>query len=327
MANGPTGETGIITAPMPVLVAEDNPIFQSMLHNMLAKWGYEVLSVTNGAEAWRVLQSGEGPRLAILDWMMPGMDGVEVCRRVRSAGREPYIYILLLTARTESRDLVEGMDAGADDYVTKPFNAHELRVRLRAGRRILDLQAELVRTREALRRQATHDGLTGAWNRTAILDILQRELARGGREMSPVALLLLDLDHFKQVNDTYGHLAGDEVLREAARRMQAGLRCYDSLGRYGGEEFLVVLPGCELPGAEAQAERLCEAMRRQPFWFAGEPLSVTCSLGVSWTACPQADQGEALVRAADEALYMAKGGGRDRVAIWSACGEAVAAAS
>ncbi len=142
--------------------------FESVLRTMLSKWGYDGIVVRDGQEAWQVLRSPDAPRLAILDWMMPGMDGVEVCRRVRAELREPYIYILLLTARTEAQDLVEGVDAGADDYLTKPFNAHELRVRLRAGRRIIDLQEQLMLTREALRDQATHDGLTGLLNRLAI---------------------------------------------------------------------------------------------------------------------------------------------------------------
>ena len=134
---------------MRVLAAEGNSVFQSMLRALLTKWGYDAAVARDGLEAWRILESAGAPRLAILDWMMPGMDGVELCRRVRGAGREPYIYILLLTARTESQDLVEGTEAGADDYLTKPFNAHELRVRLRAGRRILDLQEELMLARFA----------------------------------------------------------------------------------------------------------------------------------------------------------------------------------
>src|SRR5499427_5968979 len=175
---------------MRVLAAEDNPVFQSMLRTMLTKWGYQAVIARDGNEAWQVLESVQAPRLAVLDWMMPGLDGVEICRRLRSLQREPYIYILLLTARTESQDLIEGMDAGADDYLTKPFNAHELRVRLHAGRRILDLQ-------DALHRQATHDGLTGLLNRNSILERLEEELDRNQREHRPVALLIVDLDHFK----------------------------------------------------------------------------------------------------------------------------------
>ena len=247
--------------------------------------------------------------------MMPGMDGVEICRRIRSANREPYIYILLLTARTESHDLIEGMDAGADDYLTKPFNAHELRVRLHAGRRILDLQEELLKAREALREQATHDGLTGLLNRTTILDKLDDELSRAVRTGTPVSVLMTDLDRFKSINDTHGHLAGDAVLREAARRLKSAARRYDSVGRYGGEEFLVVLPGCDASDAALQAERMREAIGATPFLASSQPISVTVSLGV---ACVSHCAPEALVREADDALYEAKAQGRNRVVVHSA---------
>jgi two-component system cell cycle response regulator len=299
---------------MRILAAEDNPIFQSVLRSMLTKWGYDAIVVHNGIEAWQVLQSPDAPRLAILDWMMPGMDGVEVCRRVRADLREPYVYILLLTARTEAQDLVEGMEAGADDYLTKPFNAHELRVRLRAGRRIIDLQEQLMLTREALRVQANHDGLTGLLNRMAILDSLRSELARAERESQPLATLMVDLDHFKDVNDTYGHMAGDAVLREASNRMKTTVRCYDSVGRYGGEEFLIVLPGCEAADARAQAERIREAVGARPFLiFNGKPLMVTCSIGVSCRRNPVPADTDSLIRDADMALYHAKDAGRNHV--------------
>jgi diguanylate cyclase (GGDEF)-like protein len=301
---------------MPVLVAEDNPVFQSMLLSMLTKWGYAVTMAYDGNEAWRLLQPENAPRLAILDWMMPGIDGVELCRRVRAASREPYQYILLLTARTDSDDLVQGMEAGADDYITKPFNAHELRVRLRAGRRILDLQEELLAAREALRDQATHDGLTGLLNRTAILEILQVEAERAVRERRPLALLLLDLDRFKLVNDTHGHLAGDAVLREASRRMKQVCRRYDAIGRYGGEEFLAVLPGSGPEASQAQAERLRATMASMPFDADGVTLPVTCSIGVAWREHPALSHLDDFMREADEALYAAKHNGRNRVAAY-----------
>ncbi len=302
---------------MAALVAEDNPVSQAMLRNMLTKWGYDVAVAHDGEEAWRLLQPDGAPRLAILDWMMPGIDGVELCRRVRAAGREPYQYILLLTARTDSEDLVEGMDAGADDYLTKPFKAQELRVRLRAGRRILDLQEELLAAREALRDQATHDGLTGLLNRATVLETLQIEAERAMRERRPLALILVDLDHFKLVNDTHGHLAGDAVLREAARRMKQACRRYDAIGRYGGEEFLAVAPGCDREASHAQAERLRAALASMPFAAAGASLAVTCSIGVAWREHPLPSQTDAFIREADEALYAAKDRGRNRVAAYS----------
>ncbi len=301
-----------------VLVAEDNPVFQAMLRNILSKWGYDAVTARDGEEAWKILQSDNSPQLAIMDWMMPGLDGLEICRRVRAAKREPYTYIVLLTARTESRDLVEGMDAGADDYLTKPFRNHELRVRLRAGIRILDLQDELLRAREKLRMQATHDALTGLHNRAAILDILRTELARSGREGQPLAVLLADLDRFKMINDTYGHFAGDAVLRQSSQRMKAALRRYDALGRYGGEEFLMVLPGCGASSACQQAERVREAVAASAMESDSQRLRVSCSIGVACREKPVPEDADSLIREADTALYVAKNLGRNQVAAFSA---------
>ncbi len=297
---------------MRALVAEDNPVFRSMLRTMLLRWEYDVTVVDDGLAAWDVLQSPDAPQLAILDWMMPGLDGVDVCRRVRASARESYVYVLLLTARTDQKDLIEGMEAGADDYVTKPFSAQELRVRLRAGRRILELQEELVLAREALREQATRDPLTGLWNRGAVLDILQKEVARGVRERGSLAVLMLDIDHFKQINDTLGHMAGDRVLREVGNRLNATVRKYDAVGRYGGEEFLAVLPGCDESTALKQAERLRLAMCERPIAAMGHELKVSCSIGAACSSGGIALLPDSLLRSADEALYTAKRAGRNR---------------
>jgi len=295
------------------LIAEDNPGFRQVLERMLKKWGYDVVAVDTGIKALEMLQATDPPRLAILDWMMPGLDGVEVCRRVRALGREPYIYILLLTARDTAEELVEGMEAGADDYLRKPVNSHELRVRLRAGRRILDLQEELMRAREILRRQATLDPLTELWNRGAMFDILTRELKRAHRESSTLSIIMADLDHFKAVNDRLGHAAGDAVLQEAARRMRLCIRPYDSACRYGGEEFLIVLPGCDLAGATMRAEKIRYAMSAADFQIPEGVLSVTCSLGVPSSSGDAGFDETALLHEADEALYAAKNNGRNRV--------------
>jgi two-component system cell cycle response regulator len=298
---------------MQILIAEDDPVSRRVLQVTLEKWDYQVVAACDGAQAWELLQEAGAPRLAILDWMMPGLSGPEVCANLRRQAKEPYTYLLLLTARTQKQDLVEGMEAGADDYITKPFDAQELKVRLRAGRRILDLQAELVAAREALREQATHDPLTCLWNRTSIMEILTREMAKAEREGASVGVIMADLDHFKQINDTFGHQAGDAVLREAAKRMQASMRSYDAVGRYGGEEFLIVLPGSTHSSAGHLAERLRTAISREPIRLGERSLAFTISLGVSRSIPGEGMRPEWVIRAADEALYRAKDLGRNRV--------------
>jgi diguanylate cyclase (GGDEF)-like protein len=307
---------------MQILIAEDDPVSRRLLEIRLKKWGYHVVAATDGDQAWKVLQQEDPPRLAILDWMMPGLSGPEVCRQVRARAQEPYIYILLLTAKNQKEDLIEGMEAGADDYITKPFDSQELNVRLRAGRRIVELQAELVAAREALREQATRDPLTWLWNRSSIMEILARELAKAEREGSAVGLIMADLDHFKRINDTCGHQAGDAVLREAARRMQASLRTYDAVGRYGGEEFVIIMPGSSNSSATHLAERLRFAINREPVKLADRSVSFSISLGVTVSAPGVRTDPEALIRVADEALYRAKDLGRNRVE-WVAPAEAV----
>jgi len=296
-----------------ILVADDSIVSRHVLDATLRKWGYEVVMASDGEEAWQILQRDDAPRLVILDWMMPGMTGLEVCRLVRARAPEPYIYMLLLTSKSHREDLIEGMEAGADDYITKPFDQHELKVRLRAGTRLVELQAELFTAREALREQATKDWLTKLWNRSSILDILMRELARSERDVSPVSVALLDLDHFKAVNDTQGHYAGDIVLRETAIRMNESVRQYDSIGRYGGEEFLIVLPGCDISGAVSQAERLCGRIAGKPVSIGSTESRITASIGVTTSLPGQNATPEALIKRADEALYQAKRRGRNRV--------------
>ncbi|MGA3042013.1 MAG: diguanylate cyclase [Bryobacteraceae bacterium] len=296
-----------------ILLADDSPVFRDMLHGMLQKWGYQVIVATDGQQAWDILWQENGPRLALLDWMMPGMEGAEVCRQVRARIHDRYLYIVLLSVRNDLEDVVKGMESGADDYIVKPFQADELRARLRAGRRVLALQQELVEAREALREQATRDGLTGLWNRTAILDILQNELARSSRSGGPLIVLMADLDGFKPVNDRFGHMAGDAVLRQAAARMRASVRRYDAVGRYGGEEFLMVLPGCELQGGIALAERIRDSIGAECFRAGDVEIRLTCSLGAAGAISPAVPQADDLVREADAALYRAKRQGRNRV--------------
>jgi len=296
---------------MGILIAEDDAVSRRMLEATLKKWGYDVVVAEDGDKAWEVLQREDAPRLAILDWVMPGLHGPQICRAVRSLGDQRYVYLLLLTAKSEKEDLVKGLEAGADDFLTKPFDAEELRARLRAGIRILDLQ-------ETLRVQATHDSLTGLWNRGATLDLLRRELSRGERQGTPVTVIMADIDHFKQVNDMYGHLTGDMVLREVAHRLSSAVRGYDVTGRFGGEEFLIVFPGCAVASAAAQAERLRACINREPVDTPEGPIPVTLSLGVAASEPVTEVDPDLLLRAADTALYRAKSRGRNCVELATA---------
>lgn len=295
---------------MRILIAEDDAVSRRLLESTLSKWGYQVIVCSDGMSALQVLQRSDAPSLVLLDWMMPGMDGVDVCREVRQQMREPYMYILLLTARNQRSDIITGLEAGADDYIVKPFDANELRMRLRAGRRILDLQAELIFAREELREQATRDSLTRLWNRAAILDILQRELGRARRGEASVSIILADLDYFKRINDTYGHLVGDAVLRETATRMRTAIRPYDEIGRYGGEEFLLVLPRCGAEAAVALGERLQKAVNEEAIILDEGAIPITLSLGIASSETVKDMQ--AFLAAADTALYRAKDNGRNR---------------
>lgn len=279
----------------------------------LSKWNYDVVAAYNGREALEILLEADGPKLAILDWMMPEMDGIAVCREIRSKANNDYIYIILLTARDQMSDFLEGMDAGADDFITKPFKDQELRARLRAGIRILDLQSDLLAARDAIQYQANHDPLTGRWTRAAIFEILEKEIARATREHSYLSLMMIDIDHFKEINDKFGHLAGDEVLRQAVNRMQHSLRPYDSIGRYGGEEFLVVLPGCSEKDAHNLAQRLCKAICSQPIPLGDEEVVITFSIGISGFKSEKPVDSMEFIGSADAALYTAKKTGRNKV--------------
>jgi len=296
-----------------ILVAEDDPMFRRLLEGWLKQWGHDVTVANNGAVAWAILQREQPPDLLILDWMMPGIDGLELCRRIRADRRSAYRYILLITAKDARQDLVSGFEAGADDYLTKPFDRDELRARLRVGERILKLQDDLIRARDRLQFQATHDALTGLLNRGAILETFSREQERSRRTRVPMAVLMLDLDHFKRINDTLGHLAGDAVLKETATRLTHAVRSYDSVGRYGGEEFLVVLPGCDSNQALRIAERIRCAIAQRPIDTHEAQLEFTVSIGL--TLASSEHSANEVLAIADAALYQAKNSGRDRTII------------
>ncbi len=293
---------------MKVLVAEDEEISRRCLGAVLTKWGYEVVIATNGEQAWELLQQENAPQLAILDWMMPGLDGIELCKKIRRSKAADYIYIIMLTGNHGMEHVIAGMEAGADDYVRKPFDSQELRVRLRAGQRIMEMK-------ETLRIQATRDALTGAWNRGAVLQLLQRDLSRADRDGTSVGVILIDVDHFKRVNDTYGHVIGDTVLQEVVTRMNRVLRPSDALGRYGGEEFLVILPECQSTDVLKVAERLRQCVSASTVITPAGSIPVTISLGATATAGANSQAVTSLLQVADAALYQAKREGRNGVVL------------
>lgn len=297
---------------MRVLVADDDSISRMVLRNLLVKWGYEPVEAIDGLQAWEIMQAEDSPRLALVDWMMPGLDGPELCRRLRQSSQIDYHYLILLTSRDSKKDLVEGMNAGADDYITKPYSAQELEVRLRVGKRIVSLQKSLQEALEIQRFQAQHDPLTGLLNHGEILRILDQELQRADRQELNLAIMMGDLDHFKKVNDTYGHVAGDAVLVEVSERMKKNLRLYDSIGRYGGEEFLLVLPGCSRDEAEIIANRIMNSVRENPVLFHDQQIPVTISLGIAFNNAGVPEKIVDIIQAADTAMYQAKQNGRNR---------------
>lgn len=284
---------------------------EGALKKTLARWNHEVLEALDGNEALQLLTGPNPYTLAILDARMDGLRGADLCRRLRAEAAEPYIYVLMLMEKSQEDDLLEAFEAGADDYLVKPFDGYELRAKLLVAKRILELQERLIGMRDELAVQATHDSLTGLWNRRASLDTLARELSRASREKKNVGLILADLDHFKQINDTYGHLAGDQVLQTVAQRLKGALRTYDTVGRYGGEEFLMIFPGCDEEALLRRAEHLRASVDREPVRTPEAEIAVSVSLGAT-VAYGSAAQDQ-ILRSADEALYRAKRAGRNRV--------------
>lgn len=297
---------------MKILIADDEIVSRTLLERNLRKWGYEVVSVTDGKEAFRILTSADAPSIAIMDWSMPAMDGLELCKQIRAI-KEPYIYVIFLTAQADRESFTIGMEAGADDFLVKPFDPYDLKIRTEVGVRIVTMQQELIAARESLREAALRDSLTKLYNRAAIFDLFQKEWNRAQREEAPLCLIMGDLDYFKQVNDTYGHLIGDLVLKQASTRFTTSIRVYDSVGRYGGEEFLFIIPGIDCEGGYHIAERIRKAISDVPFHLPECEIPVTMSLGVASNLHLSADNPERLIAMADEALYAAKRNGRNRV--------------
>lgn len=299
---------------MKILLVEDSAIDRQQIGSYLKEWNLDFVAIEDGVEAWNYLERPDAPNLALLDWVLPGMDGIELCQRIRALGATgTYIYTVMLTAKDKKEHLLTAMAAGADDYLVKPVDPSELRARLLVAKRILDLQ-------QSMKFAATHDFLTKLLNRAEILASLKRELSRCERDDRPLAILMADLDHFKKINDSLGHAAGDAVLREVAERLESDLRPYDLIGRYGGEEFLIILPNCSLTVATRRADEIrCLVCKDAVVTtFATVPVAVT--IGVAASDWRQNQSIEDLLQHADQALYAAKKNGRNRVQGFSVVG-------
>ncbi len=301
----------------PLLIAEDDPISSRILEKNLRSWGYETIVARNGNQAWEALR-GPTTRLALLDWMMPGAEGPELCRRIRALNKPGYTYIILLTSRDSIQDIIDGLEAGADDFMTKPVNFAELRARLQTGGRIIALEDKLLDSQKRLFELATRDSLTGIWNRATILRFLSDEMAhcRRGGDYS-LSTILIDVDYFKKINDTYGHQIGDKVLSRVTACLEKHIRPYDKVGRYGGDEFLIVLPNCSLYHVAVVAERLRSAVEKQKIRVEGGSLNLSLSLGCASSECFRRPAGERMIKESDRALYKAKQEGRNRVGLCS----------
>jgi len=312
---------------MKLLIADDSLTSRTMLAAVAAKWGYETVVAEDGEAAWDILQQAGAPELLLIDWEMPRLNGLELCQRIRQQQTNNPPFIILLTGRSNSGDVVKGLETGANDYITKPFDDAELQARLQVGQRMLKLQAELIQTQESLAFQANHDVLTGLMNRRALMDVLKAEIARAQRQQSTLCIGLCDIDHFKQVNDTHGHLVGDAVLQELSQRMKSTLRPYDHIGRYGGEEFLIVL-NPDGNDVLRPFERVRCAIADKPVVVESATLDLSISCGVVLVTSEAVEQEiKELLTNADAALYEAKAGGRNRTILFDRSSEYLQAGS
>ncbi len=299
----------------PILIAEDDPVSRKLLEKILIKAGNKVVSVENGQKALELFDDKFFP-IVLTDWMMPEMDGLELCRAIRKNTYPGYVFIILLTAKDSKDDIIRGLGAGADDYLTKPFSHAELVARLNTGKRVLELERSLKDANEEIRILSITDPLTGTYNRGYMTERLPQEIKRARRYSRALSIILCDIDHFKKVNDTYGHLVGDRVLKDFARCIRHSIRQdVDWTARYGGEEFLIVLPETDVNGGSVMAERLKSELSQRVTETQGKKISITTSFGVVGFGPDTPDEmisPEAMISKADKYLYQAKREGRNR---------------
>lgn len=299
-----------------ILLVDDEPTQRLIVARLLKRAGYEVDTAGNGREALAKLASGEF-QLMITDWEMPEMDGIALCSALRASQEQGYIYTILLTARDSIENVVAGLQAGADDYLTKPVIEPELIARLNTGKRIVTLERSLRTANEENRRLSITDPLTGAYNRRYLMEQLPREIDRSARYGRELAVIMCDVDHFKKINDTHGHLVGDEVLKWFVERLQKAVRACDWVARYGGEEFVIVLPETNVANAANAANHLREQIVAGGFPGAGADFPVTASFGVSgWKGLtPHTATLDGLIARCDAGVYASKAAGRNRVTV------------
>ena len=295
---------------MEILIVEDEPISRRLLQYTLTRWGYKVTAAADGREAWEMLQSPDPPSLVISDWMMPGMDGLELCSRIRGRDRPGYTYLIILTARDKKEDVIKGLEAGADDYLIKPFDQEELRCRIKIGERIINLERRILQL-------ANTDPLTGILNRRAFMERMEAELHRAGREGGEISLIITDLDHFKSINDRFGHVMGDLVLQKFVETLSTIIRPYDFMGRYGGEEFAIGLPGVDGRQAGEVAERIRRGVESLDLTAPGlsAGVRITASFGAASLCREGRENLSSLITRADDALFRAKREGRNHVCV------------
>lgn len=298
---------------MKILIVEDESIYRQMVKKKLLETGYDIVEAEDGQAAWELFQR-EPFHLIITDWMMPGLDGPQLIQNIRTSGQKNYTYIIMLTAMDDKDNIVLGLESGADEYLTKPFNSRELSARVASGMRILDLEEQLMQARQQMESIAMHDGLTDLLNRRAIEEFAEAQFNMACRKERALSVIMLDIDHFKNINDRFGHKFGDITLQQVAKILTKDLRVYDCVGRLGGEEFILILPETQLKDAIAVAERIrIQIAGIQMSLENGGTFSVNISLGAACNTTGHFESLTKLIEAADQALYRAKQTGRNRV--------------
>lgn len=298
---------------MRALVVDVDPTSQEFLRELLCRHEYEVLRVATGQEAWDILQTPFGPKLVVLETRLPDRDGLDIVRKVRRREGGEEVYVIVLSGQEGVEALTAAFDAGANDFVSKSAKLAELEARLGSARRFLEQNRQLHAARETIRQQATYDPLTRLENRGTVLELLRKEIVRAQRQEVPVSVILADMDHFSEVNDTYGRRSGDEVLSETARRVSNVVRLYDTPGRYGDDQFIILAPGCDLSAACQLGERVRAIIGQETFQVQGRTIAATLSIGVAAGTLDK-DASEAnLLDAAEAALRLAKARGHNRV--------------